>query len=62
MQKFTSNVSTWAVDWDIKIDLESPLEWCHISNLHPRQPVFPPVLEEITVSSVEDQLKLLVFV
>ena len=55
-------MSAHKVDWGIKIDLESPLEWCHIRNLHPRQPVFPPVLEEITVSSVEDQLKLLVFV
>lgn len=49
------------IKWGLKIVLESPLEWCHIGNPHPRQPVFPPVLEEVAVSSVEDQLKLLVF-
>lgn len=41
----------------LKVILKS-LEWCHIGNRYSPQPVFPPVLEEITA---EDQ-QLLVFV
>lgn len=56
IQGLASNVSTWGkmkALWEgIMLEISSHLQW----------PFFPPVLGERTASSIEDQLKLLVFV